>query len=123
MAYTALRSFKYQDSAGKMQIARPGQELPEASSWRGLERLIKRGWLTDATGHVENKRGYVSPSMRPEEKKPVAQPEVKELSASDLQKMLKSELIAKATAKGIQVEDLTKSEIIKAILGGLDGGP
>lgn len=43
--YIALKSFKVQNEAGETRIVKPGDEIPEALSWRNAKSYVDRDWM------------------------------------------------------------------------------
>lgn len=50
--HIALRAFRSIDESGKSRLVKPGEEVPEARTWKNTSRYIERGWITDADGMV-----------------------------------------------------------------------
>jgi hypothetical protein len=50
--YIALRSFRSIDASGKSRFVKPGEEVPEAKTWKNTSKYVERGWITDADGMV-----------------------------------------------------------------------
>lgn len=50
--YIALRAFRSIDESGKSRLVKPGEEVPEAKTWKNTSRYVDRGWITDADGMV-----------------------------------------------------------------------
>ncbi len=138
MAFKALRTFKYEDVDGSLQMAKRGEELPnEAALWRNIDRMIRMRWVTKADGEVWKKVQFkipmsakmvttvptqkaVAPAAVKQTSLPLPPPtsddSVPTYTADGLSKMLKSDIQAIAQELELSTEGM-KADLIAAIVG------
>jgi len=60
--YIALKSFKVKQADGSYRITKPGEPIPEAADWKGIQNYISRGWITREGMETPNPRHRVTVS-------------------------------------------------------------
>lgn len=58
--HKALRPFKVTGLDGKVRTVKPGDDVPEAKTWKNTDIWIRRRWITDAEGNTYDGRHFVS---------------------------------------------------------------
>ncbi len=134
MAHRALRPMKWGTPQGTVKL-KTDDELPDAHlvSQRVLDRLYRRGWITDTNGFQYNRRHEThgqagpaavpgrqnrSPEPSPPEAKETKQEDPPEDMKAELGKLSRDELNAFASECGVEDPDKlrTKSDVVEAIL-------
>lgn len=121
MAHKTLRPMKWGTASGTVNLKK-GVDLPEAHlvSQRILDRLYRRGWITDAAGGQYNRHlethGQAGPVS--ETKAPVASAAPEYDTKAELRKLSRNKLNKFAVSCGIKdaADYANKSELIEAIL-------
>lgn len=65
MNYTALKTMKVQNSAGQIEIRKPGDKVPEALTWPNVNVYIKRGFLEADDQQSANAAVYTRKKIKP----------------------------------------------------------
>lgn len=128
MAYVTLRSFKWGTADGRTVVVAKGVELPEAhsASRKVLDRLYRRGWITDSNGNAFDTK-YTTHSTAVKEEPPAPPPvklEEPEPAVTveadpkvELAKLKREELDKVATDCGLEpAEYANKEQLVEAIL-------
>ena len=96
--YEVLKSMKVQDADGNIRIAKPGEDVPEADTWRNRRSWIDRGFIKLKAGTTSppppNTAKPVRPATPPKpEPKPEETADTEEsYTESQLLKMSKGEV-------------------------------
>jgi hypothetical protein len=126
MSYIALRSLKVQKADGTMEIRRPGDPVPEAATWKDVNRWVRRGWVAETDpSTIKSKKAVPRKKSVPasvKEKIPTEPPPARDPSLpptrEELSKLTKIQLIAVGLKYGLELsENSLKDELVEAVLG------
>lgn len=125
MPYVALRSLKVQKADGSMELRKPGDLVPEADSWVDAERWVRRLWIAPVdspsvmatTGKPQKqpvKAQPVPPKQAtlplPEQAPEAPVPALNALTAEELGKLTKVQIIKLGEKFGLTLAEVEKKD-------------